>query len=77
MSENEPPQLGVDRIVMPLTVAAARSNGVCRVCGEPIRVSGSPKGWQFEFREMIFPMAVTLNFGHEFAHTQCLAGKQA
>ncbi len=50
----------------------ARSKGVCRVCGEPIRVKGPPKNWQWNFGSMTYPVVVTLNFGSEFAHTECL-----
>lgn len=57
----------------PLTVAEARYNGICRVCRDRIRPEAAPKGWQFDFSEMIHPIHVTLNFGKEFAHTQCLA----
>lgn len=58
--------------VIPLTVAEARYNGICRVCRERIRPEAAPRGWQFDFREMVYPTAVTLNFGEEFAHTKCI-----
>ena len=59
-------------------VEEARRLGVCRICQKPI-VSGPgfPKGWQFEFGKMVFPQAVTLNFGDEFAHTACLEPEAA
>lgn len=58
-------------------VEEARRMGVCRICHEPIRVSHAMAGWQHEFREMLYPQAVTLNFGDEFAHTACLAAERA
>ncbi len=41
-----------------MTVAEARAKGVCRICGEPVQGTG--------------PVKVMLNFGAEFAHTECL-----
>lgn len=55
-----------------LTVEQARERRVCRICEQPILVGG-PKGWATNFGRMEFPVAVTLNFGGEFAHTPCLA----
>ena len=57
---------------MPLTVAEAREQRVCRICEKPIPEKGYPKGWQFDFGEMVFPVKFTLNYGKEFAHTSCL-----
>jgi hypothetical protein len=54
-----------------MTVAEARDKRVCRVCGEPISALG-PKGWPMDFGECLYPVAVTLKFGDEFAHTKCL-----
>lgn len=54
-----------------MTVEEARERRVCRICEQPVPSMG-PKGWPTEFREMVYPVAVTLNFGDEFAHTQCL-----
>jgi hypothetical protein len=55
-----------------MTVAQARAAGVCRVCGEPICVPPGPVGWAQEFGAMLYPVAITLDFGAEFAHTSCL-----
>ena len=56
-----------------MTVVEARQARVCRVCGKPIATPpGSPLGWQDEFGEMVYPVRVTLRFGEEFAHTECL-----
>ena len=46
---------------------------VCRVCEKPIgRGPGKPMGWTSQFGEMVFPEKITLNYGEEFAHTDCL-----
>lgn len=56
-----------------MTVEEARKQGVCRVCGAPIpAVAHQPKGWQSDFGEVVWPLAITLKFGEEFAHTACL-----
>jgi hypothetical protein len=56
-----------------MTVEEARASSVCRICGKNINVpTGQPKGWESEFGEMVYPLAITLNFGDEFAHTACL-----
>lgn len=55
----------------PLTVEEARKQRICRVCRRPIAGTG-PTGWPLEFREMVWPVKVTLNFGEEFSHTDCL-----
>lgn len=44
---------------MSMTVEEARERRVCRVCGEAIHAPGGP-------------LALTLNYGEEFAHTSCL-----
>lgn len=56
-----------------MTVSEARERRVCRVCGGPIDVTG-PAGWSEDFGELVYPVAVTLDFGLEFAHTACLKG---
>lgn len=58
-----------------MTVTEARNEMRCRICKEKVTPCGSPEGWQFMFREMIYPMAFTLNFGKKFAHTKCLTDK--
>lgn len=61
------------RVERAMTVSEAREAGVCRICGKPIRVANAPVGWQREFGKLAYPPpAVTLNFGKEFAHTECL-----
>ena len=55
----------------PLSVPEARRLRVCRICGVPIRATG-PAGWPEQFGELTYPVRVTLNFGDEFAHTDCL-----
>lgn len=61
----------VDAVVR--TVAEARERRICRVCGTPMgRGGGKPAGWEFEFGEMLWPEAITLKYGDEFAHTKCL-----
>lgn len=62
-----------------LTLEEAKRTGRCRICGgqiiEPGAPAGYPHGWKEEFREMLYPLAVTLNFGEEFAHTACLTSE--
>ena len=56
-----------------MTIQEAKEKSVCRICEKPIgRGPGKPMGWTSEFREMVFPEKITLNFGEEFAHTDCL-----
>lgn len=60
-----------------LTLKEAKETGCCRICGGRIIEPGTgptgyPAGWQDMFGEMLFPVAVTLNFGGEFAHPKCL-----
>ena len=54
-----------------LSVAEARERRVCRICRTAIRVDGAPGG-PMELPRVTHPVAVTLNYGGEFAHTQCL-----
>jgi hypothetical protein len=55
-----------------MTVEEARKNRVCRICGEPLPVPVAPRDWTIAFGEMVYPVAITLEFGDEFAHTACL-----
>jgi hypothetical protein len=57
-----------------MTVEEARKARVCRICGGRIQIpaGGSPQGWDHEFGRMVYPEKITLNFGDEFAHTDCL-----
>lgn len=56
-----------------MTVEEARKSKTCRICGEKIDLpAGQPKGWESEFREMFYPITITLNYGDEFSHTACL-----
>lgn len=58
---------------MSLTLEEARARRVCRVCGGPIEVGVQPAGWKDDYGAMVWPVALTLDFGREFAHTGCLA----
>ncbi len=60
-----------------MTVEEARKRRVCRICQEVIPAVPAPMGWTHEFRQQLFPVALTLNFGEEFAHTACLENEQA
>jgi len=60
---------------MVLSVEEAREKRVCRICEKSISSVIGPEGWPFGFNEMVFPIAITLNFGKEFAHTDCLKSK--
>jgi len=61
-----------------ITVAEARSRRVCRICEQPISPGpGCPLGWETEFGRMVYPAAVSLDFGNEFAHTACLETSRA
>jgi hypothetical protein len=55
-----------------ITVEEAKQRRVCRICEQPISGAGCPVGWTEEFGRMVFPIRITLNFGQEFAHTDCL-----
>ncbi len=55
-----------------LTVEEAKARRVCRICEQPISNPGAPLDWTEEFGQMVYPIKVTLNFGEEFAHTECL-----
>jgi len=59
-----------------MTVAEAKGKRVCRICGEAISVTAVPLSWTEDYGEMTWPIAVTLNFGEEFAHTACLNPKR-
>ena len=56
-----------------LTVEQARKERRCRVCGEPLGTNAmQPLGWHEDYREMVFPVAIILNFGAEYAHPKCV-----
>lgn len=55
-----------------LSLAQARAQRRCRICGEPIAVQGCPAGWTEDFGSMVYPLRLSLAFGAEFAHTSCL-----
>ncbi len=61
-----------------MTVEEARTQRVCRICEQPIVLppEGTPKGWTHEFYKMVYPVRITLNFGDEFAHTDCLSPRK-
>ena len=61
--------------LLPLRLDQAQRAYRCRICGGKIRIDGCVSGWQSKFGSMIHPMELTLNFGEEFAHTDCLDGK--
>ncbi len=57
-----------------MTVEEARVKSVCRICGKSMALpqGTTPKGWTHEFYEMTYPLRITMDFGDEFAHTDCL-----
>ncbi len=55
-----------------LSLDEARRQRRCRICGERIEIGHSPLGFEYDFREQIYPQRVTFKFGREFAHTDCL-----
>jgi hypothetical protein len=58
----------------PLTAPEARRLRVCRVCHAPIVIGAAmPAGWYFDFFDLLYPTAITLDYGREYAHTACLA----
>lgn len=60
-----------------LTVSEARRQRICRICRKPVNPGpGCPAGWQFDYGEMVHPERITLAFGDEFAHTDCLKPKE-
>lgn len=67
MNENDVPQPGAL-----LSLNQAKQERRCRICGETIIVAGAPAGWMEDFGSQVYPIKITLNFGEEFAHTDCL-----
>lgn len=61
----------VDPVVLPLPLGLAQRSGKCRICGIHFR-DGLIRGWAHEFKEMLFPQHVILNYGEECAHAECL-----
>ena len=59
-------------VLLFLWMTLAEKNAVGFAASRFLRNGAEPKGWKEEFREMVFPIALTLNFGAEFAHTECL-----
>lgn len=55
-----------------LTLEEAKTLRRCRLCEQPIDIGGTPEGWMNNFGRMTYPIRVTLDFGKEFAHTDCL-----
>ena len=56
-----------------MTVAEAKAARVCRICHQPMGGGrGSPEGWTEDFDRQVYPEKLTLKFGKEFAHTDCL-----
>ena len=60
-----------------LSVTDARARRVCRVCEKTVVAGGVQPDWPFKFDKLLHPERVTLNFGEEFAHTDCLAAAGA
>ena len=54
------------------SVREAKAMQVCRICRQPISLVGAPARWMEEFDTTVYPVAVTLRYGAEFAHTACL-----
>ena len=69
MTKHDFPQAGAL-----ISLKQAKEERRCRVCGDSINVPKGPQGRTEEFGAVDFPIAVTLNFGEEFAHTICLQG---
>lgn len=57
-----------------LSVEEARSARLCRICEQAIGVDTSvlPAGWEHAFGRMALPVGIALDFGEEFAHTNCV-----
>ena len=58
-----------------MTVEEAQKLRVCRICEQEFSVPG-PAGWPSQFKRMVFPVRVLLNFGQEFAHEDCVQGEK-
>ncbi len=54
-----------------MTIAEARAKSVCRVCGEPIKLL-CPVRVLDRYDSLDWPERVTLRYGKEFAHMECL-----
>lgn len=61
-----------------LSLREAKDRSKCRICEGTIhRVGGQPLGWMESFGVRCYPApSITLNFGKEFAHTECLKPKK-
>ena len=59
-------------LLLPIPLGLAQRSAKCRLCSESFAGEGMPKGWAYEFREMVYPIHVILNFGEECAHAKCL-----
>lgn len=58
---------------MSISLVQAKQTHCCRLCEKPITVGeAQPKGWMENFGGQLWPEAITLDFGHEFAHTACV-----
>lgn len=56
-----------------IAVQEAREKGICRICKASVRAEGQPLGWELNYGKRVFlGPSLTLNFGEEFAHTECL-----
>lgn len=65
------------QVVLPLPLGLAQRSAKCRICGESFFNEGLPQGWGHDYREMIYPVHVILNFGEECAHAKCLERQNA
>lgn len=57
---------------LPMPLGLAQRSAKCRLCGQSFFTDSLPKGWAYNFREILWPVNVILNFGEECAHAQCL-----
>ncbi len=56
-----------------LSLKLAQRTARCRICGKAFAGHKDfPSGWSHNFGSLIFPVHVTLNFGKECAHAECL-----
>lgn len=58
-----------------ISLTEAKAEHRCRICGEFIECPAGPADWKESYGKVICPIRLTLNFGDEFAHTDCLETK--
>ena len=56
-----------------MTLTEARAKHICRICEQPVKMLAPARVFDC-YADLEWPSRVTLNFGKEFAHTECVEG---